>query len=125
VQHVVNALSINISSLLGTGNAFVGFTWATGSGFANRDIWSWQITNDRLPGTPGLRQPGALALVAACLLGAAKPAEAMSAHKCCAPLVQDPTRHGVPFSATDSKGFRSAPNMLMRDEYPHLFDPQQ
>jgi hypothetical protein len=70
VQHVVNGLSINISSLLGTNTAFVGFTSATGAGFANHDILNWELANDRSLGNPGVPEPGSLALVAAGLFGA-------------------------------------------------------
>lgn len=71
VQQVVNDMSINIASLLGTSTAFVGFTSATGSGWANHDILSWSLANDRSLGTPTVPEPGSLALVGAGLLGAA------------------------------------------------------
>ena len=44
VQNLINA-SIDIPSLLGTNNAFVGFTASTGSGFENQDILNWQFAN--------------------------------------------------------------------------------
>ncbi len=67
VQHVVNGMSINISSLLGTNSAFVGFTSATGSGYANHDILNWSLANDRSLGNPNIPEPGSLALVGAAL----------------------------------------------------------
>lgn len=72
VQHIISGMSINIGSLLGTTSAFVGFTSATGAGFANHDILNWRLANDRSLGTPpGVPEPGSLALVGAGLLGAA------------------------------------------------------
>ena len=72
VQHIISGMSINISALLGTTTAFVGFTSATGGGFANHDILNWSLANDRSLGTPpGVPEPGSLALVGAGLLGAA------------------------------------------------------
>ena len=72
VQHIISGMSINIGSLLGTSTAFVGFTSATGAGFANHDILNWSLANDRSLGTPpGVPEPGSLALVGAGLLGAA------------------------------------------------------
>lgn len=71
VQHIVNGQSINISSLLGATSAFVGFTSATGSGFANHDILNWSLANDRSLGNPNVPEPGSLALVGTGLLGAA------------------------------------------------------
>jgi len=70
LQHVVNDYSIDIDALLGTTSAFVGFTSATGSGWANHDILNWQLANDRSLGTPEVPEPGTLALVGAALLGA-------------------------------------------------------
>lgn len=71
VQHIVSGMSINIASLLGTTSAFVGFTSATGSGFANHDILQWELANDRSLGNPTVPEPGSLALVGAALLAAA------------------------------------------------------
>ena len=68
VQHIINGMSINVGALLGTTSAFVGFTSATGLGFANHDILNWRLANDRSLGVP---EPGSLALVGAGLLGAA------------------------------------------------------
>lgn len=44
VQNLINT-SIDIPSLLGTNNAFVGFTAGTGGGFENQDILNWQFAN--------------------------------------------------------------------------------
>lgn len=71
VQQVVNDMSIDISALLGTSTAFVGFTSATGSGYANHDILNWTLANDRSLGIPTVPEPGSLALVGAGLMGAA------------------------------------------------------
>ena len=68
VQHIISGMSINIGALLGTNSAFVGFTSATGAGFANHDILNWRLANDRSLGVP---EPGSLALLGAGLLGAA------------------------------------------------------
>lgn len=71
VQHVVNDMFINIATQLGTSSAFVGFTSATGSGWANHDILNWSLANDRSLGTPTVPEPGSLALAGLALLGAA------------------------------------------------------
>ena len=68
VQHIISGMSIDIGALLGTNSAFVGFTSATGAGFANHDILNWRLANDRSLGVP---EPGSLALLGAGLLGAA------------------------------------------------------
>ena len=61
VQNLINT-SIDIPSLLGTNNAFVGFTAGTGGGFENQDILNWQFAN-----TPqlvnGVPEPGSLVLL--------------------------------------------------------------
>ena len=43
--NAINNLSIDIASILGTNNAFVGFTAGTGSGWENHDIVNWQFAN--------------------------------------------------------------------------------
>lgn len=71
LQHIIAGASINISTLLGTNTAFVGFTAATGAGFENHDILRWQLANDRSLGNPTVPEPGSLALLGAGLFAAA------------------------------------------------------
>lgn len=56
-------VSIDIGSILGSNNAFVGFTSGTGAGVMNHDIVNWSFAND-LTLDPGNRvpEPGSLAL---------------------------------------------------------------
>ncbi len=44
--------AIDIAGTLGTTSAFVGFTSATGAGYANQDILSWSLANDTSIGLP-------------------------------------------------------------------------
>jgi hypothetical protein len=44
-QTVISNYAIDISSALGTNQAFVGFTAGTGSGFENQDILNWSFSN--------------------------------------------------------------------------------
>ncbi|NCT82374.1 MAG: PEP-CTERM sorting domain-containing protein [Comamonadaceae bacterium] len=70
VQLITN-YSIDIASILGTNDAYVGFTAATGAGLENHDILSWQLANDTSIVGPGgdLPEPADLALLG--LAGAA------------------------------------------------------
>jgi Legume lectin domain/IPTL-CTERM motif len=43
------ALAVNLPAVLGTSQAFVGFTAGTGAGFENHDILSWQFDNAFAP----------------------------------------------------------------------------
>lgn len=63
--------AIDIASILGTNDAFVGFTSGTGSGFGNHDILRWQLANDESIVPPGVPEPGSLALIGLGLIGAA------------------------------------------------------
>jgi hypothetical protein len=70
---VINDLAINIAGVLGSTNAFVGFTSGTGAGWANHDILNWQLANDTSivpPPASGVPEPGSLALAGVALLGA-------------------------------------------------------
>ena len=74
VQTVINAFPIDIASLLGTTSAVVGFTAATGSGYENQDIRSWQLANDitlAVPPTTGVPEPLSAALFGIGLIGVA------------------------------------------------------
>ncbi|MBV8617072.1 MAG: PEP-CTERM sorting domain-containing protein [Acetobacteraceae bacterium] len=44
-QTVIASFPINLASLLGTDNAYVGFTGSTGGGYENEDILNWQFAN--------------------------------------------------------------------------------
>jgi hypothetical protein len=55
---------LNLSSLLGTNSAYVGFTSATGSGYANHDILSWEFTNTSAPSS-AVPEPSAALLLSA------------------------------------------------------------
>lgn len=70
---VISDFAIDISALLGTTTAFVGFTSGTGSGFGNHDILNWQLANDSSIAPPpgGVPEPWGIALVGLGLLGAA------------------------------------------------------
>ena len=41
--------NVNLASVLGTTNAFVGFTAGTGAGFETHDILQWQLNNTFAP----------------------------------------------------------------------------
>lgn len=59
-----NDLPIDISSYLGTNQAYVGFTSGTGAGWENHDILSWQFANTTEL-TPPVPEPSTYALMLA------------------------------------------------------------
>lgn len=60
---LITDFSIDIATTLGTNDAFVGFTAATGSGYQNHDILNWRLANDTSI-TGRLPEPASLALLA-------------------------------------------------------------
>lgn len=63
--NLISDYSIDIAATLGTNDAFVGFTAATGGGTQNHDILNWQLANDTSIVGPGrLPEPASLALLA-------------------------------------------------------------
>jgi hypothetical protein len=68
---VYTAQPVNISSFLGTTNAFVGFTGGTGSGFEQQDILNWELANTATLPPTGTPEPATLALVLAGIVGIA------------------------------------------------------
>lgn len=63
---LITEYTVDIAAALGTNEAFVGFTAATGGGLQNHDILSWQLANDAsITPDPGrLPEPASLALLA-------------------------------------------------------------
>jgi hypothetical protein len=61
----INSYTIDIASLLGTTQAYVGFTASTGGGYENQDIVNWQFANTtQLAAKPGtVAEPSSLALL--------------------------------------------------------------
>lgn len=65
----IDNYAINISSLLGTNTAYVGFTGSTGSGYENEDILNWEFSNTATLPPASAPEPASLALFAFGLLG--------------------------------------------------------
>jgi len=64
--------TVDLASVLGVTNAFVGFTSGTGSAFANHDVLSWVLDNEYAPiGGGDVPEPGSMLLLGTGLMLAA------------------------------------------------------
>jgi len=67
VETIISNYVVDLSTVLGTSNAFVGFTSGTGAGNENHDILNWQFANTtQLAAVP---EPASLALLGAGFAG--------------------------------------------------------
>lgn len=55
--------NVNLAGVLGTPNAFVGFTSGTGAAAANHDIVNWEFRSTYSPITGGVPEPGTWAMM--------------------------------------------------------------
>ncbi len=55
--------SVDLASVLGSTDAFVGFTSGTGSSHANHDVLSWRLENNYAPIGGSVPEPGGIALL--------------------------------------------------------------
>jgi hypothetical protein len=67
-QNLISNYAIDIASIIGTNSAYVGFTAASGAGWANHDILNWSFSDTTVFTNP-VPAPGALMLLAFGLLG--------------------------------------------------------
>ena len=69
--HAIQNYAIDIANILGTNQAYVGFTAGTGAGWENHDILNWQFANttELAPRTGNIPEPGSIALLGLGLAG--------------------------------------------------------
>ena len=76
-QTVLDHVSLDLATLLGQNTAYIGFTSATGAGWENHDILSWQLASDislaqpPVPPTTGVPEPLSIGLFGIGLVGLA------------------------------------------------------
>lgn len=68
IFHAIDNYTIDIASLLGTNQAYVGFTSGTGAGWENHDIVNWRFANTTELSN-GVPEPGTLLLSGLALAG--------------------------------------------------------